>query len=281
MEAASNGKIEETKIVERQEVVEEFGVVDSGAKIVGEVVIDSTSESVKETLDGNNSSLGGGSSSKEEAEAEEKNAQVEDSGILEVVEKEVVNSVVGSTEFVVSVEEKLTETIDASVEKFEKTDVVGVEVEETEEKVSVSLNETDVIPPVVTDQTDAEGPEVVLNATDGSSPAVTDKVSKGIEEKVMQSSDENNVAPPALSEAVSKGIEEEKLAVLEQITGESSGNVDKETVESVKSTTVVGSSDAFPESTGNPPIISLQQRNLRPSWRSCCGLFEALRRSNR
>lgn len=273
MEEASNGKIEE-----RQEVIEEVEVVDSGDKFVKEVVIDSTAESVKETIDENNSSLEGSNSSKEEAKAKEKTVQVEDSEILEVVEKDVVNLAVGSTE---SVEEKLAETIEALVGKSESSDVAEVEVKETTEKVLVPLNETGVFPSVVTDQNDAEVPEVVLNATDGSSLAVTDEVSKGIEENVLQSLDENNAAPPALTDAVSKGIEDEKLAALKENTGESSGNVHNETVESFESTTVVGSSDAFPESTGDPPIISLQQRNLCPSWRNCCGLFEALRRSNR
>lgn len=278
MDEASNGKNEETKIVERQEAIEEVEVVDSGDKFVKEVVIDSTAESVKETIDENNSSLEGSNSSKEEAKAKEKTVQVEDSEILEVVEKDVVHLAVGSTE---SVEEKLAEAIEALVEKSESSDVAEVEVKETEEKVLVPLNETGVFPSVVTDQNDAEVPEVVLNATDGSSLAVTDEVSKGIEESVLQSLDENNAAPPALTDAVSKGIEDENLAALKGNTGESSGNVHNETVESFESTTVVGSSDAFPENTGDPPIISLQQRNLCPSWRNCCGLFEALRRSNR
>eukprot|EP00258_Populus_trichocarpa_P034216 XP_024450235.1 uncharacterized protein LOC7468742 isoform X2 [Populus trichocarpa] len=276
MEEASNGKIEE-----RQEVIEEVEVVGSGAKLAREVVIDSTSELVKESLDESISSLDGSNGSKEEAEAKEKNAQVEEAAILEVVEKEVVDTAVGSTEFVVSVVEKLTETIEASVEKLENSDVVEEEVKETKEKVSdvvdvvsVSLNETDVIPPAVTDQTDGELPEVVLNATDGSFPAVTEVVSEKVEEKVLQSYEESNAAPPALTDAESKGSEEVKQAALEENIGESSINVDRETVENVESTTVVGSSDAFPETTGTT-------RNLRPSWKSCCGLFEALRPSDR
>ncbi|KAL9395913.1 hypothetical protein Peur_010166 [Populus x canadensis] len=284
MEAASNGKIEE-----RQEVIEEVEVVGSGAKLAREVVIDSTSELMKESLDESISSLDGSNGSKEEAEAKEKNAQVGEAATLEVVEKEVVDTAVGSTEFVVSVVEKLTETIEASVEKLENSDVVEEEVKETKEKVSdvvdvvsVSLNETDVIPPAVTDQTDGELPEVVLNATDGSFPAVTEVVSEKVEEKVLQSYEESNAAPPALTDAESKGNEEVKQAALEENIGGSSINVDRETVENVESTTLVGSSDAFfPETTGTPPIISLRQRSLRPSWKSCCGLFEALRPSDR
>ncbi|XP_011026278.1 PREDICTED: uncharacterized protein LOC105126929 [Populus euphratica] len=272
MEAASNGKIEE-----RQEVIEEAEVVGSGAKLAREVVIDSTSDLVKESLDESISSLDGSNGSKEEAEAKEKNAQVEEAGILEVVEKEVVDTAVGSTEFVVSVVEKLTETIEASVEKLENSDVVEEEVKETKEKVSVSLNETDVIPPAA----DGELHEVVLNATDGSFPAVTEVMSEKVEEKVLQSYEESNAAPPALNDAESKGNEEVKQAALEENIGESSINVDRETVENVESTTVVGSSDSFPETTGTPPIISLRQRSLRPSWKSCCGLFEALRPSDR
>lgn len=276
MEEASNGKIEE-----RQEVIEEVEVVGSGAKLAREVVIDSTSELVKESLDESISSLDGSNGSNEEAEAKEKNAQEEEAGILEVEEKEVVDTALGSTEFVVSVVEKLTETIEASVEKLENSDVVEEEVKETKEKVSVSLNENDVIPPAVTDQTDGELPEVVLNATDGSFPAVTEVVSEKVEEKVLQSHEESNAATPALTDAESKGSEEVKQAALEENIGESSINVDRETVESVESTTVVGSSDAFPETTRTPPIISLRHRSLRPSWKSCCGLFEALRPSDK
>ncbi|KAJ6736030.1 hypothetical protein OIU85_018255 [Salix viminalis] len=275
MEEASNGKNEETKTVERQEIVE---VVDAGNKSVKEVVIDSTAESMKETIDENNSSLRGSNSSKEEAEAKEKTVQVEDSGTLEVMEKEEVNLAAGSAE---SVEERLTEAIEALVGKSDDSDVAEVEVKETKEKVLVPLNETGVFPSVVTDQNDAEIPEVVLNATDGSSLAVTDEISEGIEEKVLKSFDENNAAPPALTDAVSKGIEEKKLTALEESTGESSCNVDKEAVENFQSADVVGSSDAFPESTRDPPVTSLQQRNLCPCWRSCCGLFEALGRSDR
>ena len=247
MEEASNGKIEE-----RQEVIEEVEVVGSGAKLAREVVNDSTSELVKESLDESISSLDGSNGSKEEAEDKEKNVQVEEAGILEVVEKEVVDTARGSTEFVVSVVEKLTETIEASVEKLENSDVVEEEVKEIKEKVSVPLNETDVIPPAVTDQTDGELPEVVLNATDGSFPAVTEVVSEKVEEKVLQSHEESNAAPPALTDAESKGSEEVKQAALEENIGESSINVDRETVESVESTTVVGSSDAFPETTRTP-----------------------------
>ncbi|KAG6785983.1 hypothetical protein POTOM_007574 [Populus tomentosa] len=250
MEEASNGKIEE-----RQEVIEEVEVVGSGAKLAREVVIDSTSELVKESLDESLSSLDGSNGSKEEAEAKEKNAQVEEAGILEVVEKEVVDAALGSTEFVVSVVEKLTETIEASVEKLESSDVVEEEVKETKEKVSVSLNENDVIPPAVTDQTGGELPEVVLNATDGSFPAVTEVVSEKVEEKVLQSYEESNAGPPALTDAESTGSEEVKQAALEENTGESSINVDRETVENVESTTVVGSSDAFPETTRTPVYV--------------------------
>jgi hypothetical protein len=53
-----------------------------------------------------------------------------------------------------------------------------------------------------------------------------------------------------LTDAESKGSEEVKQAALEENIGESSINVDRETVENVESTTVVESSDAFPETTG-------------------------------
>ena len=357
MEEASNGRIEETKIEERQEVIEEIEAVDPGAKVVREVVVDNTSELVKESpdesisnlnvsnglkeeaevreknaqvevieeveavdpgakvvrkvvidsnselvkespddsisnLNGSNglkeeaeakeknaqvevieeveavdpdstselvkeipdesiSNLNGCNGLKEVAEAEEKNAQVEEAGILEVVKKEVVDTVVGSAELVVSVVEKFTENIEASVEKLENSDVVEEEVKETKEKVSVSLNETDVIPPAFTDKTDGELPEMVLKSTDGSFPAVT-VVSEEVEAKVLQSNDESNGASPVLTDAVSKGVEEVKQAALEENIGEPSSNADRETVEKVESTTVVERSGAFPGTTGNP-----------------------------
>ncbi|KAF9687022.1 hypothetical protein SADUNF_Sadunf02G0050600 [Salix dunnii] len=279
----SNGLKEEAEVKEKNaqvEVIEEVEAVDPGAKVVRKVVIDSNSELVQESPDESISNLNGSNGLKEEAEVKEKNAQVEEEGILEVMEKEVVDTVVGSTELVVSVVEKLTETIEASVEKLENSDGVEEEVKETKEMVSVSLNETDVIPPAVTDKSVGELPEMVLKATDGSFPAVT-VVPEEDEAKVLQSNDESNAAPPVLTDAVPKGIEEVKQASFEENIGEPLSTVDRETVENVESTTVVESSDAFPETTGNPPIISLRQRSLRPSWKSCCGLFEALRPSDR
>ncbi|KAJ6685154.1 hypothetical protein OIU79_015265 [Salix purpurea] len=335
-----NGLKEEAEAKEKNaqvEVIEEVEAVDPGAKVVREVVVDNTSKLVKESPDESISNLNGCNGLKEEAEAKEKNAQVEvieeveavdpdstselvkeipdesisnlngcnglkevaeaeeknaqveeagllevveEAGLLEVVEKEVVDTVVGSAELVVSVVEKLTENIEASVEKLENSDVVEEEVKETKEKVSVSLNETDVIPPAFTDKTDGELPEMVLKSTDGSFPAVT-VVSEEIEVKVLQSNDESNGASPVLTDAVSKGVEEVKQAALEENIGEPSSNADRETVEKVESTTVVERSGAFPGTTGNPPITSLRHRNLRPSWKSCCGLFEALRPSDR
>ncbi|KAG5250663.1 hypothetical protein OIU76_006953 [Salix suchowensis] len=268
-----NGLKEEAEAKEKNvqvEVIEEVEAVDP----------DSTSELVKEIPDESISNLNGCNGLKEVAEAEEKNAQVEEAGILEVVEKEVVDTVVGSAELVASVVEKLTENIEASVEKLENSDVVEEEVKETKEKVSVSLNETDVIPPAFTDKTDGELPEMVLKSTDGSFPAVT-VVSEEVEAKVLQSNDESNGASQVLTDAVSKGVEEVKQAALEENIGEPSSNADRETVEKVESTTVVERSGAFPGTTGNPPITSLRHRNLRPSWKSCCGLFEALRPSDR
>ncbi|KAJ6405541.1 hypothetical protein OIU84_013493 [Salix udensis] len=214
------------------EVIEEVEAVDP----------DSTSEIVKEIPDESISNLNGCNGLKEVAEAEEKNAQVEEAGILEVVEKEVVDAAVGSAELAVSVVEKLTENIEASVEKLENSDVVEEEVKETKEKVSVSLNETDVIPPAFTDKTDGELPEM------------------------MQ---------------CQRVVEEVKQTALEENIGEPSSNADRETVEKEESTNVVERSGAFPGTTGNPPITSLRHRNLRPSWKSCCGLFEALRPSDR
>ncbi|KAJ6709120.1 hypothetical protein OIU74_010262 [Salix koriyanagi] len=254
-----NGLKEEAEAKEKNvqvEVIEEVEAVDP----------DSTSELVKEIPDESISNLNGCNGLKEVAEAEEKNAQVEEAGILEVVEKEVVDTVVGSAELVASVVEKLTENIEASVEKLENSDVVEEEVKETKEKVSVSLNETDVIPPAFTDKTDGELPEMCL---------------KKLRRKCCNLMIESNGASPVLTDAVSKGVEEVKQAALEENIGEPSSNADRETVEKVESTTVVERSGAFPGTTGNPPITSLRHRNLRPSWKSCCGLFEALRPSDR
>ncbi|KAJ6730688.1 hypothetical protein OIU85_021478 [Salix viminalis] len=319
----SNGLKEEAEATEKNaqvEVIEEVEAVDPGAKVVREAVIDSTSELVKESPDESIAILNGSNGLKEEAEAKEKNAQVEvieeveavdpDStselvkeipdesisnlngcnGLKEVAEAEEKNAQVEVIEEVEAVdpdstselvkeipdesisnlngcnglkevaeaEEKNAQVeeagiLESAVEKLENSDVVEEEVKETKEKVSVSLNETDVIPPAFTDKTDGELPEMVLKSNGWIVSCY----------------------------AVSKGVEEVKQAALEENIGEPSSYADRETVEKVESTTVVERSGAFPGTTGNPPITSLRHRNLRPSWKSCCGLFEALRPSDR
>ncbi|XP_002520391.3 probable inactive protein kinase DDB_G0270444 [Ricinus communis] len=247
----------------------------------------------------------------EEPEVEEDNSTVKDPGMIEEeaeVEKEAINSIIEAVEHIVPSSEQFSSIVEASIENSKEFDSTEVELKETDE------SETNEIATIVADVELSGTKETMLpsstsNGTEGNAfelvsggveeielPASEDKyslpgiakdsVSKAIEEKVM-SLDENNEVPPALTDAISKGIEEVKVASLEEKSGEFSTIVDKEPVEIVDNSlkpsanpTVIASKDGFPESTGNPHVISVSQRTIQPtSWRSCCGLFEVLRGS--
>ncbi|XP_062009024.1 uncharacterized protein LOC133725689 [Rosa rugosa] len=265
MADSSNGKLEETRKVQEGEVVES----------VRDIAIDDSSvEHAKKAHE-------------EPAEAAEESTEVVGSG--EVVEKK--------EEDVVETE---TSVVDDVVEPEEKEK----EEEEEEKQYVPSVDETDGPSPVVEDVV----PEEIEEKTS------TDLVSNGVEESTLPSLSED------MTNALSKGIEETevprsdekeeevvpavevKLPVVEETsTGESSGADYKVTGESVDDDSSkqspevpvsppVESIDAgeeygkreISETAENPSIVSVTRAPLQPtSWRSCCGLFEVLRRSDR
>ncbi|GLT94030.1 hypothetical protein SLE2022_117930 [Rubroshorea leprosula] len=191
--------------------------------------------------------------------------------------------------------------------------VVSLSQDWTEEKkTSPSLNGSDGVSHVVTDVAE-NGFEEKPGSSSVDSVAVSavvadeeikeqpsnetvavDLVPMGVEETT---SDEtvavNNKAPPAPAD-ISKGIEETEIPFLNDSIGESSVPRDLESKEigdnslptsadafvvENRDTAQVGNKNEIPESTGNPPAISLARHPLQPtSWSSCCGLFEVLRR---
>ncbi|KAL0002226.1 hypothetical protein SO802_016007 [Lithocarpus litseifolius] len=246
MEEPSNGKIEDTQKVESQEENVEV-------------------ESVIEIANGKL-----GETQKLEPQAEYNEVAIEDVGEVKAVDE--------------SVREIL---IDENSESVDQTYDVG------EVKVPPSLEKSN-----------------------GISPVKANEEVKGIEETKLPSPDENDgsyevakeTTLPALGEdgkvpeVVQKEIEETELlasdvSVAEASTGvyESPKEEANDSLQPLANAPAVDASNAgeesnkteIPESTGNPVsnfkhIISVSQRPLQPtSWRSCCGLFEVLRRSER
>lgn len=265
-------------------VFENAEEVNSEVKCVRELVIDTNSESVKETPCGNDLSSDGSSTiDKEEAEAKDKSPLVEDSGILKEA-KDITNSIVESADLIVSLKEELTVNEEVSVEKSEDSDscVSEVEAKEVEENnilpcsndtvTDMMSNKVEETPSSLTSsEIDGDVSEAVRNENeeiklpscdekDGLSSGAIDVVSKGIEEKVIPSLDENCGPRPALTDVASKAIEEAQAVALEQTNGGSSRIVGKESVESIEDSSleplanasVIGSGNGFPESTANP-----------------------------
>ncbi|XP_057955087.1 uncharacterized protein LOC131149051 [Malania oleifera] len=159
---------------------------------------------------------------------------------------------------------------------------------------------------VVSDVTELEPKEVeesVLpspNGNSGFSPVAADLVSKEVGDKVLPSPDENNEFSPGASELISKELNPIEKSTLpasdEKSTVESSDLVAPAPTETVDNSLqqadipgVQNSNDGgeqssesqIPESTEYQPIITVTPSTIQPSsWRSCCGLFDVLRRSN-
>ncbi|XVF16815.1 hypothetical protein REPUB_Repub10bG0064800 [Reevesia pubescens] len=130
-----------------------------------------------------------------------------------------------------------------------------------------------------------------LDETNGSTVAA-DVMFRGIEETTISCLAGSGVS----AAAVSQGIMETKTPASDNNAEGSSGSPDsasnKNAEDSLQAANVstVKTRDAgdlvnkaeVHESTGNQPIISLSRRPTQPtSWKSCCGLFEVLRRSDR
>ncbi|BFG25623.1 hypothetical protein CerSpe_118970 [Prunus speciosa] len=287
MADSSNGNLEETLKVQPDDEVK---VVES----VTDIAIDDYSAAGKKTHDSDDSSSSS-SSSDEETEAGEKSAKVADSG--EVEETKEVSVVV-------------VETVESLSNHLDQGVVDDLEaVKEEEEKALASVNGTDESSAAITDLVSEQIEEKILTYLDesnGVSLAETDLVSKEVEEPAFPSLSEHDEPAPVITDVeeksevvdvVSNGIEETKIPVLEETIGESSYKASSENVDDGSSKRSpdqvpppVESADAgeeygkpeIPESTGNPSIVSVTGRPLQPtSWKSCCGLFEVLHRSNR
>ncbi|PRQ52067.1 hypothetical protein RchiOBHm_Chr2g0151471 [Rosa chinensis] len=270
MADSSNGKLEETRKVQEGEVVES----------VRDIAIDDSSvEHAKKAHE-------------EPAEAAEESTVVV--GLGEVVENKEEDVVP------VSVVETETSVVDDVVEPEEK--------EKEEEKQYVpSVDETDGPSPVVENVVPEEieektSTDLVSNGVEEStlpslSEDMTNALSKGIEETEVPCSDEKE-------EEVVPTVEVKLPVVEETSTGESSGadymvtseSVDDDSskqskqspevpvsppVESIDAGEEYGKPE-ISETAENPSIVSVTRAPLQPtSWRSCCGLFEVLRRSDR
>ncbi|KAL5582592.1 hypothetical protein UlMin_015034 [Ulmus minor] len=258
MEDSSNGKLEEAQSgEEHKEVVVEdvqnkaIDIDDDSESANKRVIsIEDTSESAEKIQDGNGSSSSSSSSDEEEEPTAEKGPQI--------VEEETVSDIAA-------------DSIDVSEE------VVENEKEKVFPSLAVSeeppLDESNGIPPVET----GKGIDVPSSSEKASSEVVTCVVENAIEEKGLSLSDEKN-------ETNSSALEETKLPILEDNTGEASDAAyiaSSENVESSNAGEECGKPE-IRENKVNPTIIPVTRRALQPtSWRSCCGLFEFLRRSDR
>ncbi|KAG2717582.1 hypothetical protein I3843_03G183400 [Carya illinoinensis] len=270
---SSNGELEETQKLELQAeekkvVVQHVGDVEAVVESVREIVLDGDSKLVDETSDGGDRGLRSSSFDKEET-LNEKSSEVVYSGELEE-ETEVSSSVADSVP-VVSLSKDFIQGVEELVENS-----IGLESKEREEKASLSSDNTEIRISRVESS----------DENNVSSDALTDVVSKGIEETTFPNLD----VPVVVTDVVSEGIGETKLLSSDASVGEASKENVKNLLQPLASAPVVergsvveeGNKTEIPESSGNPHVISLDQRTLQPtSWRSCCGLFEVLRRSDR
>ncbi|VVA28610.1 PREDICTED: histone H3 v1 isoform [Prunus dulcis] len=275
MADSSNGKLEETLKVQPDDEVK---VVES----VTDIAIDDYSAAGKKTHDGDDSSSSS-SSSDEETEAGEKSAKVADSG--EVEETKEVSVVV-------------VETVESLSNHLDQGVVDDLEaVKEEEEKVLASVDGTNESSPAITDLVSEQIEEKTLTYLDesnGVSLAETDLVSKEVEEPALPSLSEHDEPAPVITDVEEKSEVVDVVSKrIEETIGESSSEnvVDGSSKPSPDQVPPpLESADAgeeygkpvIPESTGNPSIVSVTGRPLQPtSWKSCCGLFEVLHRSNR
>ncbi|XP_059452358.1 uncharacterized protein LOC132182989 [Corylus avellana] len=283
---SSDGNLEGTQKVELEgdEYKEEVVTQDVGEEVeavvesVSEIVVDGNFESVDEVYSG----LKSNGFDKEEV-ADEKSSEVVDSGKVEE-EKEV-------TAPLYHFNQGLEELVENSI---------GLELKEKEEKTPLSSSKTNGISSVVANE-ELKGIEetnfLSSDEINGSPEVLENTVSKGIEETTLPTVDENSEVPVVVTDVVSRGIEETKWPASDASVGEPSGGVDGASKENVSDSLQTlddapavdtsnageeGNKTEIPESTGNPHIISVSRRSMQPtSWRSCCGLFEVLRRSDR
>jgi hypothetical protein len=273
---SANGKLEEIQKVEPQAenkevVIDDVGEVKAVDESVREIVVDEFPESVDQTYDGGDSGLISSSFDKEEA-PNEKSFEGVDSGNLGEEVKEVSDYpfVSFSTDFSEGVEELVKNSI-----RLEK---------ENEEKVLLSSEKTNGISLEVPNEELKVIEETKLQSSDETSGSA--EAAKEIEETTLPTLEEEGRVP----EVVPRGIEETKLLASDVSVAEVSKENVNNSLQPLANAPVVdtsyvgeeGNKTEIPESTGNPHIISMSQRTLQPtSWRSCCGLFEVLRRFDR
>ncbi|KAF3444972.1 hypothetical protein FNV43_RR14665 [Rhamnella rubrinervis] len=270
MEGTSNGKLEETREVQLQDEDKEVYIQDVGdSKPVDEfardmdiadnsdpthrreVKVEDFSEPADKSIVGKDDSGPKTSSRDEETEPAEKTAhQVVDSEQV-VEEKEVLVSVIDSVdqppadlEYSEERNEKLLPSMDDETGES-STSATNFPSKEINGKTLTPFDECNGFPPVV-----------------------TDLASKA-------SIENNNESSPAVAQVLPKGHEGTESQAGEESIGESSYETRRDTGG--------GECDKpeVTESTANQSIASVNGRPLQPtSWRSCCGLFEVLRRSD-
>ncbi|KAF8010578.1 hypothetical protein BT93_J1270 [Corymbia citriodora subsp. variegata] len=283
MEAASNGKVEGTTLKEVAETGDERkdGAFEEDGEYNHKVDVQSlreasavdgnlgkATETQREKEEKDSSSSSSSSSDDEEDDDGEKDKKEEKIVPLVDVEESVAaqSDAAVSVEHVVKGDEAATEVPEkvdaAAMERKEETEA-EIQSDETangivltagaEEAAPVAVDESDVVVPVVAGVDERVEEELVLAEVEenerDSVPAAADAAPKehGVDSSLAQ--------PPADAPAISEGG-----VAAEHDTDEGE----------------------IPESTGSPPIISVSRRTVPPtSWRSCCGLFDVLRRSDR
>lgn len=269
MEDASNGISEETQKTEYKELV-----------------IDGGSEQVKELKDKKDSSSSSDSSSdEEEDEAPVEKILAPSPGPVLVEDEKVSDEtvVVDSTEPVGYV---LGPGDDSTPIIAEEAEYITESLQEKSEEI-----------PGVDKSKEFEVEKIVSYVEEANGVEAKEILEKVIEETISTSAPENGeVAPPenqAEPSAVSTVLHIEEERTVESLeTADSAAKESKDVCPPppLESVPPVGTEPEsavaehvddreIPESTGNTPIIPVSHRVVHPtSWRSCCGLFEVLRR---
>ncbi|MFQ6664512.1 hypothetical protein Gotur_031597 [Gossypium turneri] len=175
-----------------------------------------------------------------------------------------------------SVGVSLTEDTEPSVEKLGDSDVAELDDKETEENVSPSLE---------LDHTNAKETEEYLSAAE---TTVVSELSTDVESKET-GQDETNDSRVGGAVVADQGLTDDN-------GGNPSGSPELSSNQNVEDsleaanvppdeTRDAGEVEDKPvmhESIENQTILSVGNRSVQPtSWKSCCGLFEVLRRSDR
>ncbi|TYG92927.1 hypothetical protein ES288_A11G070700v1 [Gossypium darwinii] len=210
---------------------------------------------------------GGEDDSSSSSSSSDKEDNSEEKLVSESVEEKVVSESVGVS---------LTEDTEPSVEKLGDSDVAELDDKETEENVSPSLE---------LDHTNAKETEE-LSAAD---TTVVSELSTDVESKETGQDDTNDSTVGGAVVVADQGITDDN-------GGNPSGSPELSSNQNVEDsleaanvppveTRDAGEVEGKPvmhESIENQTILSVGNRSVQPtSWKSCCGLFEVLRRSDR